>query len=95
MKRLRFKQDKAVGERPIKEARLAREKADRPVRSVKSFVSAAISGSSGNYSPASPVGHSQCHCPKAVDVTSIGPIGIATSQPIKLVQLRVCLDSRS
>lgn len=29
MKRLRFKQDKAVGERLIKEARLAREKADQ------------------------------------------------------------------
>jgi hypothetical protein len=29
MKRLRFKQDKAVGERLIKEARLAREKAEQ------------------------------------------------------------------
>ena len=29
MKRFRFKQDKTVGERLIKEARLAREKADQ------------------------------------------------------------------
>src|SRR5215467_11479933 len=135
MKRFRFKRDKTVSYPLIKEARLAREKAEQlppgeeregrradtaahinewqtlrgcsrqsrsfgwPLSRKAEQPPAAgegkwVAGSSKNYSPATPVGPLPMPLPHSSRRNLHWPDRHSyTSQPIKPVQLRVCLDS--